>query len=173
VRKWIAAAMAAATTSGLVVVLATSGGSSALASANLLNGPSPAVGIHAYLSHPELAPAQLRREFARARLMAVRGHASAPPPRGQGGVFNGDTVGLPQNEESVSSCRNTPRTVLGGTNDYRFILDPQGNSTGSHFSTDGGRSLTNEGLLPALTAPDGTTTLPSGGDPVDVAAADC
>jgi hypothetical protein len=88
-------------------------------------------------------------------------------------VFNGDAVGLPQNEESISSCGNRPRIVIGGTNDYRFLLDPQGNSTGWHFSTDGGRTLTNEGLLPALTAPDGVTTLPSGGDPVDVAATDC
>ena len=52
------------------------------------------------------------------------------------------------------------------------FLDPQGNSTGWHFSNDGGRSLTNEGLLQALTGPDGST-LPSGGDPVDVAADGC
>src|SRR5205085_1773550 len=86
---------------------------------------------------------------------------------------NGDTVGLPQDEESISSCANAPSTVIGGTNDFRFLLDPQGNSTGWHFSVDGGRTLTNEGLLPALSAPDGRTMLPSGGDPVDVASADC
>ena len=173
-RNWIAAGVAVAVGSALAVVLGGGGGSSALASANLLNGPSPAVGLHAYLSHPELAPAQLRGQFSRARRAATQpGDVTAQPQRGRGGVFNGDTVGLPQNEESISSCRNSPRTLIGGTNDYRFLLDPQGNSTGWNFSTDGGRTLTNEGLLPALTAPDGTTTLPSGGDPVDVAGSDC
>jgi len=29
--------------------------------------------------------------------------------------------------------------VLGGTNYYRGIVDPAGNFTGWHFSTDGGR----------------------------------
>ena len=174
-RKWIAPGLVVLVASAFAIVIDGRGGSSALASANLLNGPSPAVGLHAYLSHPELAPARLRREFSRARRAAVRGRAATAvaPPRGRGGVFNGDTVGLPQNEESISSCRTSPNTVIGGTNDYRFLLDPQGNSTGWYFSTDGGRSLTNEGLLPALTAPDGSTTLPSGGDPVDAAAADC
>jgi hypothetical protein len=145
-----------------------------MASDNLLNGPSAAVGVHAYLSHPELAPAQLRSRFSQARQAATQaGGAAAAAPRGRDGVFNGDTVGLPQNEESISSCSNEPGTLIGGTNDYRFLLDPQGNSTGWYFSTDGGRTLANEGLLPALTSPDGTATLPSGGDPVDVAGSDC
>src|SRR5438270_6201713 len=169
-RSWIAAGVTLAVASALAVVLGSGGGSQALASANLLNGPSPAVGLHAYLSHPQLAPAQLRSQFSQARRAVLNGRAmNAEGPRGRGGVFNGDTVGLPQNEESISSCRTNPNTVIGGTNDYRFLLDPQGNSTGWYFSTDRGRTLANEGLLPALTAPDGTSTLPSGGDPVDAA----
>src|SRR3954447_18231120 len=174
VRNWIGAGVAVVVAAALAMVLGGGGGSPAAASENLLNGPSPAVGLHAYLDNPQLAPAQLRSRFSRAQQAATRARgALARSPRGRDGVFNGDTVGLPQNEESISSCRNSPRTVIGGTNDYRYLLDPQGNSTGWHFSVDGGRTLTNEGLLPALTAPDGTTTLPSGGDPVDVAAGDC
>jgi hypothetical protein len=173
-RYWLAAGVAVVVASTLAMVVGGGGSSPALASANLLNGPSPVVGLHVYLSHPELAPAQLRRQFSQARRAATRVRASGVQSRpGRGRVFNRDTVGLPQNEESISSCRNAPRTLIGGTNDYRFLLDPQGNSTGWEFSTDGGRTLTNEGLLPALTAPDGTTTLPSGGDPVDVAGSDC
>jgi hypothetical protein len=172
--RWIGAGVAVIVAAALAVVLGGGGGSPAAASENILNGPSPAVGLHAYLNNPELAPGQLRSRFSRARQAATRaGGELARSPRGRNGVFNGDTVGLPQNEESISSCRNSPRTVIGGTNDYRFLLDPQGNSTGWHFSTDGGRTLANEGLLPALTAPNETTTLPSGGDPVDVAGSDC
>jgi hypothetical protein len=146
-RNWIAVGVAVAVASALAVVAGVSGGSSAVASDNLLNGPSAVVGLHAYLSHPELAPAQLRSRFWQARQAATRaGAVTAPAPRGRGGVFNGDTVGLPQNEESVSSCGNAARTVIGGTNDYRFLLDRQGNSTGWYFSADGGRTLA-RGLL--------------------------
>jgi hypothetical protein len=166
-----AASVAAA---ALGVLCLGGSGAPARASANLLIGPSPMVGFHTYLSNPKLAPESLRTTFSAARrALARREVAAAASPRGQGKVFNGDTVGLPQNEESISSCRTKPRTVLGGTNDYRYLLDPEGNSTGWHFSTDGGRTLTNEGLLPALTAPDGATVLPSGGDPVDVAGGGC
>jgi hypothetical protein len=116
----------------------------------------------------------LRSRFQDARHAVTSARAgTAQTGRGGAGLFNRDTVGLPQNEESISSCANAPRTVLGGTNDCRFLLDPQANSTGWHFSTDGGRTVANEGLLPALTAPNGTTTLPSGGDPVDAAGSDC
>ncbi|HEV8278859.1 MAG TPA: hypothetical protein VGQ26_24630, partial [Streptosporangiaceae bacterium] len=174
-RNWIAVGVALAVASALAVVAGGAGGGSpAMASDNLLNGPSAAVGLHVYLSHPELAPARLRSRFWQARQAATRaGGVTAAAPRGRGGVFNGDTVGLPQNEESISSCGKTPRTLIGGTNDYRFLLDRQGNSTGWYFSTDGGHTLANEGLLPALRSPDGTTVLPSGGDPVDVAGTAC
>ncbi|MBA2532927.1 MAG: exo-alpha-sialidase [Nocardioidaceae bacterium] len=79
-------------------------------------------------------------------------------------MFNRDDTGLPQNEESVTSCKNRRNIVEGGINDYRGLLDPQGNFTGWHLSTDGGKTVANEGLLPPLTV--AGTTLPSGGDPV-------
>src|SRR2546423_10434896 len=129
-RNWIAAGVTVAVSSALAMVLGSSGGSPALASANLLNGPSPTVGLHTYLSHPELAPAQLRRQFSQARQAATRAHGgTAHAPRGRDHVFNGDTVGLPQNEESISSCRTAPKTASGGPKHYRFLPDPQGDST--------------------------------------------
>jgi hypothetical protein len=81
-------------------------------------------------------------------------------------LFNNDNTGLPQNEESVSVCRKNSKYVLGGTNDYRGILDPVGNFTGWHFSTNGGRSVTNEGLLPPVEI--AGEPIESGGDPVMV-----
>jgi hypothetical protein len=81
-------------------------------------------------------------------------------------LFNNDDTGLPQNEESVSVCRKSPKYVLGGTNDYRGILDPEGNFTGWHFSTNGGRSVANEGLLPPVEI--AGEPIESGGDPVMV-----
>jgi hypothetical protein len=85
-------------------------------------------------------------------------------------VFNHDTDGLPQNEESVAVCG---RTVLGGTNDFRgFLLTPpQGMATGWHLSTNGGRTLRNEGLLPPVTI--AGEPVPARGDPVDVAGQGC
>jgi hypothetical protein len=41
-----------------------------------------------------------------------------------GDLFNRDTVGLPQNETSISDCTSNPKVLLGGTNDYRGIIDP-------------------------------------------------
>ena len=78
---------------------------------------------------------------------------------------------MPQNEESVAACGPEPTTVLGATNDYRGDLDPAGNFTGWHLSIDGGRTVTQEGLLPAVAV--GSTVVPSGGDPVAVALDDC
>ena len=160
----------------LGVMAAFAGGSHSPAPANaaesLLNGPGANVAFRVFVAHPELAPADLRARFGAARQQLRRAASEHDGARGVSGVFNRDTVGLPQNEESVGSCPGNSQVVLEGTNDYRFIVDPQGNSTGWHFSTDGGRTVANEGLLPALTAPDGTV-LPSGGDPVDVAVAGC
>jgi hypothetical protein len=99
----------------------------------------------------------------RALSQARRGD-SARPGGGQRDLFNADNTGLPQNEEAVNACRANTRIVLGGTNDYRGLIDPEGNSTGWHLSVDGGRSLANEGLLPPV--PIGADERPSGGDPV-------
>ena len=64
----------------------------------------------------------------------------------------------------MTVCRNRPNIVVGGTNDYRGLLDPQGNFTGWQLSTNGGRSVAKEGLLPPVRA--NGQVLPSGGDPV-------
>ena len=55
-----------------------------------------------------------------------------------------------------------PDIVIDGTNDYRGLLDPQENFTGWHLSTDGGRSVAKEGLLPPIAFGDGKL-VPSGG----------
>jgi hypothetical protein len=142
---------------------------------NLLNGPSPLMGLRYYTAHPEQAPNGLRGRFQAAhditqRAQAARGHASTSrAPFGD--LFNRDTVGLPQNEESISDCTSNPKVLLGGTNDYRGLLDPQGDFTGWHLSVDGGRTVANEGLLPPVQV--AGQALPSGGDPVYVTGKSC
>lgn len=130
------------------------------------------------IAHPEEAPEEVRPRYEELqKLLADRRSAGAH--RGAGGLgamvaalFNRDDTGLPQNEESITGCSSKPRYVLGGTNDYRGLLDPQENFTGWHFSTDGGASVRNEGLLPALDF-GGGVMVPSGGDPVDISTPDC
>ncbi len=130
-----------------------------------------------YLQHPQEAPDEVRPgyEAASKALAQAKGAGSSGPAAAQsvGNLlrFNRDSLGLPQNEESVGACWNRPDTVLGGTNDYRGLLNPRGNFTGWHFSNNGGKSLTNEGLLPAVGV--FGKQVPSGGDPVNVATQDC
>jgi len=132
---------------------------------------SQSVGLHVWIANPDAAPPAIRQRFEdlhafatsnRARSFRRRAHAAQAP----GGlpVFNRDVSGLPQNEESVSACRSNPDFVLEDTNDYRFLLDPDENSTGWDFSNDGGHTVTNEGLLPTVVV-NGKST-PSGGDPI-------
>jgi hypothetical protein len=137
---------------------------------------SQGVLLHRWLTQPSEAPEQLQARFqaahdqvAAAGKTRAAGSATASPLAGA--RFNHDVVGLPQNEESIGVCRSNRDVVLGGTNDYRGLLDPQGNFTGWHFSNDGGASLTNEGLLPPVTV--AGTQLASQGDPVDVAGLGC
>lgn len=113
---------------------------------------SQSVGIRYYLRHPDQAPGRLAERLSAASRLVASGPAgsSKGPGNVRGDVFNGDDLGLPQNEESVTACRSNTALVLEGTNDYRGLLDPDGNFTGWHFSNDGGRSLTNEGLLPPV-----------------------
>jgi hypothetical protein len=85
--------------------------------------------------------------------------------------FNQDIVGFPQNEETVTVCGFQPNVVLGGTNDYRGMLDSQQNFTGWHLSLDGGSSLANEGLLPPVEI--AGSPVPSGGDPVKASDDNC
>jgi hypothetical protein len=126
--------------------------------------------------HPDQAPEQLSERLrALEQAVSEEGTPSAQTaldaPAGVGTRFNSDNFGLPQNEESVTACRLNADVVLGGTNDYRGLFDPQENFTGWHFSNDGGQSLQNEGLLPPVRI--GGRGVPSGGDPVVVADADC
>jgi hypothetical protein len=132
---------------------------------------SQSVAVSYWIAHPGSAPSHLRERFARlsegvARAKTARGGAELA-----GGIFNNDEVGFPQNEESISACRKDTNIVLGGTNDYRGLLDPEGSLTGWHFSNDGGASLTNEGLLPPVDVLGDPR--PSGGDPVDVVGPNC
>jgi hypothetical protein len=140
---------------------------------------SQAVLAQHWIEQPDRAPEVLRDRFQALhdRLnragAASRSRAQAAPggPAILADRFNRDVDGLPQNEESVTACRGRPNVVLGGTNDYRGLLDPLGNFTGWHLSLDGGRNLRNEGLLPAIEVEG--FDIPSGGDPVDVAGAGC
>ena len=151
----------------LVAVPATGApGGRGVPSSRLLAHVSQSVALRVWMAHPERAPAQIRD-----RLRAVSGavaRASRVPPAAvpiQGDRFNLDGFGLPQNEESVSVCRTRPRLVVGGTNDYRGLVDPDLNFTGWELSVDGGASVVRDGLLPPVSE-GGTATRPSGGDPV-------
>src|SRR3954454_11945359 len=135
---------------------------------------SEAVVLRHYLAHPEDAPSrfdwvsQVQKKSARGR------RVNSCTSNANDDVFNCDVFGLPQNEESVGSCPTNDNFVLEGTNDYRGLIDPEGNFTGWHWSIDGGHSIQNEGLLPPAgfrTFPD--RTAPSGGDPVDFIPAGC
>lgn len=124
-----------------------------------------------YATHPAETHGELRAALDAVHATAKRGVAAARRPAPYGDLFNRDGVGLPQNEESVSVCHNRPDVVVSGTNDYRGIVDPEGNFTGWYFSQNGGRSVQNEGLLPPVRG--AGVNLPSGGDPSFVADARC
>jgi hypothetical protein len=137
----------------------------------LLTHLSQGVTLRYWLAHPTEAPAPLQERFR--RLTAAVSKAPGRPAAAAEvpAAFNQDSLGLPQNEESVTVCRSQAEIVLGGTNDYRGLLDPLGNFTGWHLSTDGGERVAQEGLLPALEV--AGTLAPSGGDPVVKADAAC
>jgi hypothetical protein len=176
-RRRISAIGASAVTAATVVGL-WAGTGAAGASDGLLNGPSPIVGVRYYLQHPDAAPSNLRAQFESAHRALAGAAASSvpvaaePDTRMPDHVFNRDTRGLPQNEEAVSACSRNPRLVISGTNDYRGIEDEQGNFTGWYYSQDAGRTVLNEGLLPAATDAAGNQ-VPSGGDPTVVFGNDC
>jgi hypothetical protein len=151
------------------------------------NGRGSADGLVAKLSqgaligylraHPDQAPPEVA---ARLRSMeqigsqrsaaALRAAKQGSVPSGVGVRFNDDKSGLPQNEESITAC-GQGATVLGGTNDYRGLVDPKANFTGWHFSTNGGGSVENEGLLPPVR--EKGQAIESGGDPVAKAGPGC
>jgi hypothetical protein len=135
---------------------------------------SQAALIHDWFTHLRAPEPGIAGTIANLRAAAV-GHTPRAVP-GVGAaplaadVFNHDTVGLPQNEESVTACG---RTVLGGTNDFRGLLlnPPQSPAAGWHLSTDGGQTVRIEGLLPPVTV--AGRQVPALGDPVDVAGQGC
>jgi hypothetical protein len=171
-RRWLAVGLLAAAL--LAIPAAAAPKERIVIGGQTLAHLSQAVVARYWAANPDLAPAPVGE-----RLKAVEERGDDRRGRGRGrraarDVFNNDVFGLPQNEESVSACKTNPDIVLSGTNDYRGLLDPLGNFTGWHFSNDGGRTLTNEGLLPPVPLlSDPATEVPSGGDPVDVAHAGC
>jgi hypothetical protein len=182
-RRHIIAPIVGTLTLGFVVVAVVAAGATApraVASNSppALTGPVPlsqAAVLHRWLSQPSASPGELPAVLA--RLRAATGGATPPAtPAAAAGplaadVFNHDTAGLPQVEESVTACG---RTVLGGTIDFRSALlaPPQEeNGAGWHLSTDNGRTVRNEGLLPPVTI--AGQPVPARGDPVDVAGRGC
>jgi hypothetical protein len=153
------------------------------AAAEKEEGPSPklleqlsgAITTTWLVNHPDESP--YSRELRQVRELKGKGPKGNAQKfcesRSRNDVFNCDVFGLPQNEESITACTANTDYVLGGTNDYRGLLDPEGNFTGWHWSTDGGKSVKNEGLLPPVTLiSDPSHEVPSGGDPVDMLFAD-
>jgi hypothetical protein len=130
---------------------------------------------HFWATNPGAAPAAIKGRLSQAAAKA-KAKANATTfctSTGGNDVFNCDVFGLPQNEESISACTANKNYVLGGTNDYRGLIDPDLNFTGWHWSIDGGKSINNEGLLPPVALiSDSGTEVPSGGDPVDFLFAD-
>jgi hypothetical protein len=173
--RWVAAGLVAGLLAALVVLGAARAGGEG--NTEIAGGTKLAsISQIAKLRAPLFTPKDLTSRMARARTYA--GHAaSGGNGNGNGNgngdtrdVFNRDVFGLPQNEESVTACKTNTNIVLSGTNDYRGLIDPAGNFTGWHFSNNGGRSLTNEGLLPPVTLlSEPNREQPSGGDPIDVA----
>lgn len=152
---------------GLAALPATARPNGRTVDADALTHASQSVAVRYWLAHPNQAPAQLQDVFRRANAVVARARKSqaTAAPLSAADVFNADIFGLPENEESVSGCRLDDDLVIEGTNEYRGLLDSEGNFTGWHLSIDGGDSLAKEGLLPAVTE-GGADTRPSGGDPV-------
>jgi len=175
--RWLPGLAAVPVALSLAAIPASSVQTSTLSGAALRHLSTPVVTRY-LLQHPEQAPAGLQRSYAAAaralsdakgrQLPAAAATGSAPSGLAR---FNHDSLGLPQNEESVTGCAKRPAVVLGGTNDYRGLVNPEGNFTGWNLSTDGGRSVASEGLLPAVRL--GGKPTPSGGDPVFSADSSC
>lgn len=136
---------------------------------------SETVSVHKWARDPSSAPtAELRQQFRAIKRARAKVRATPATAAGAATVqsllsniaFTGDAHGLPQNEESVTTCRNDGTKVLGGTNDFRGLLLP--GFTGWHYSSSGGVSLTKEGGLPDLPG-----AVPSQGDPVAASNGQC
>ena len=181
-RRLVIAPILGTLTLGFVVVAvvaagATAPGGAAPSSQSTPTGAAPlsqAAVIHRWFSQPATRQGDIPAVLARLRAAASGAIPRVTPGTAAGplaaDVFNHDTVGLPQDEESVAVCG---RSVLGGTNDFRsLLLNPQQDmGAGWHLSTDNGRTVRNEGLLPPVTI--AGQPVPARGDPVDVAGQGC
>jgi hypothetical protein len=67
------------------------------------------------MKNPDAAPAHFRDRVEAAERVSAERAATGKGGRAAG-RFNLDGLGLPQNEESISACRQDPRLVLGSTN---------------------------------------------------------
>src|SRR5712691_7248185 len=118
----------------------------------LLAHVSQAVASHYFAHHPNQATGQLAAAAAQtpSRIKRHGRRVTSCESKANKDVYNCDEVGFPQNEESITACPTNTDLVLGGTNDFRGLLDPEQNFTGWHWSIDGGQSVKNEGLLPPV-----------------------
>jgi hypothetical protein len=132
----------------------------------ILNHLSSGVQARYFLTHPDQAEGHIKAAVSGIQhsVSSLAQTSAGTQPAIVSDLFNRDHVGLPQNEESVTVCKNHPGYVVGGTNDYRGLLDPQENFTGWYLSTNGGDTVKNEGLLPAVMM--NGVPVASGGDPV-------
>jgi hypothetical protein len=194
-RRLVIAPIAGTLTLGFVVVAVVAAGATAPGGAAPSAHATPAGAaplsqaalIHRWYSRPDAGQGEVPAVIARLRAVASGAAPRATPGAAPAGplaadVFNHDAVGLPQNEESVAVCG---RTVLGGTNDFRGLLlgPPPAPTAGTdrrlvpsaaagwHLSTDNGRTVRNEGLLPPVMI--AGQPVPARGDPVDAAGQRC
>ena len=143
----------------------------------LIEHASQAVAVNYWVANPDEAPSRIRSAMDATGNAPDRTNSSNSnfcASNANRDTYNCDVFGLPQNEESIAACPTNDNLVLGGTNDYRGLIDPEGNFTGWHWSIDGGHSVTNEGLLPPVNLiKTPSRQQPSGGDPVKFIPAPC
>src|SRR5919202_1438965 len=170
-RRWFVRAVVLALGAAALTISVAQAVSDEQPSKVLLDQVSQSVVMNYFANHPDQAPPPLDKRLAALRQQNTpQGrHVNSCADRANKDVFNCDDVGLPQDEESIGTCPTNDDLVLEGTNDYRGLLDPEGNTTGWDWSTDSGHSVRNEGLLPPVTLVKVPPShdVPSGGDPVD------
>ena len=176
-RRFVLASLVAVMAAGLTALPAASEEDATKVPLEVLEHASQGVVMNYWAANPDQAPTKIRQgldaiDNAPDRTNASNSNFCASDANRD--TYNCDVFGLPQNEESIAACPTNNDLVLGGTNDYRGLIDPEGNFTGWHWSTDGGHSIRNEGLLPPVTLiKTPNREVPSGGDPVDFIPAPC
>ncbi|MFL5683533.1 MAG: hypothetical protein ACJ77O_10360, partial [Chloroflexota bacterium] len=177
VRRFGLASLLVAMAAGLAAIPAASEDDATKVPLEVIEHASQGVVMNYWLANPDQAPSRIRQAMDTIDNAPTRTNASNSnfcASNANRDTYNCDIFGLPQNEESVGSCPTNDALVLGSTNDYRGLIDPEGNFTGWHWSTDGGHSIRNEGLLPPvrlIKTPDREN--PSGGDPVTFIPSPC